>query len=123
MTGRLSPETLRDLAIRALVVAGASEANARPTAQALIAAELDGLASHGLSRLPFYAEQVRRGKVDGHAVPVASRAAAGIVKVDARSGFAFPAIDLGIAEAVPAARETGIAVLAIGNSHHCGVAG
>jgi (2R)-3-sulfolactate dehydrogenase (NADP+) len=123
MTETLTADDLLALAVRALVAAGTSEANAGPTAAALVTAELDGLPSHGLSRLPFYAEQVKSGKVDGRAVPAASRPAPALIRVDARCGFAFPAIALGLAEAMRAARETGLVALAIANSHHCGVAG
>ena len=42
-------------------------------ARALVAAEADGLKGHGLSRLPSYAAQAKVGKVDGFAVPQASR--------------------------------------------------
>ena len=114
---------LKELALRALIAAGTSPGNAVAVVEALIAAELDGIASHGLSRLPFYAEQVRSGKVDGHAEPALSRPAPAVFRVDARGGFAFPAIALGLAAAEAALAETGALALAIGNSHHCGVLG
>jgi (2R)-3-sulfolactate dehydrogenase (NADP+) len=118
-----SPEALRSLAERALVAAGTSPANATSVAAALVAAELDGLGSHGLSRLPFYADQVASGKVDGCAAPDVSRPARAAVLVDARSGFAFPAIESGLARAGEIVGETGIVAVAVGRSHHCGVAG
>lgn len=114
---------LRDLARRALDAAGASDISAAATADALIAAELDGIASHGLSRLPFYADQIRSGKVDGLAVPVARQPAKAVIRVDARGGLAFPAIDLGLERGAALAEETGLVGIGIGNSHHCGVAG
>jgi (2R)-3-sulfolactate dehydrogenase (NADP+) len=117
------PEELRDLAARALAAAGTSPANAASVAAALVAAELDGLGSHGLSRLPFYADQVASGKIDGTAVPDIAQPARAVVFVDARSGFAFPAIEAGLARAEGLVRETGIVAVGIGCSHHCGVAG
>lgn len=114
---------LRHLAERVLVRAGVSQANAAAVAAALIAAELDGIASHGLSRLPFYADQVRSGKVDGRALPEVWQPAEAVVAVDARDGFAFPAIDAGLALAAEAVERTGVVAVGIGNSHHCGVAG
>ncbi|HEX3501573.1 MAG TPA: Ldh family oxidoreductase [Stellaceae bacterium] len=114
---------LRDLATRGLVAAGATEPNAASAAVALIAAELDGLPSHGLSRLPFYAEQISRGKVDGKAMPTLSRPAAAMLHVDAHGGLAFPAIDLGFAAIPGIARESGVIALGIANSHHAGVVG
>jgi (2R)-3-sulfolactate dehydrogenase (NADP+) len=114
---------LHELARRVLIASGASPANAAPAADALIAAELDGIPSHGLSRLPFYADQIRSGKIDGRAVPEASQPAKAAIRVDARNGLAFPAIALGLERGAAIARDTGIVAIAIANSHHCGVAG
>jgi (2R)-3-sulfolactate dehydrogenase (NADP+) len=123
MSHPLPATELQALALHVLVAAGAAEANAVPTADALIAAELDGLASHGLSRLPFYADQIKAGKVDGKAVPTVSHPAAALIRVDARCGLTFPAIDLGFEAASLVARESGIVAIAIANSHHAGVVG
>jgi (2R)-3-sulfolactate dehydrogenase (NADP+) len=122
MTVRTSSEW-RELAIRVLVDAGASRANAGFVADALIDAEVDGISSHGLSRLPAYADQLASGKISGQVNPEVSRTAASVVSVDARYGFAFPAIAAGIEAALPIVRETGVVAVAIGNSHHCGVLG
>jgi (2R)-3-sulfolactate dehydrogenase (NADP+) len=46
-----------------------------------------------------------------------------VIRVDARGGLAFPAIDLGLERGAALAVETGLAGIGIGNSHHCGVAG
>jgi (2R)-3-sulfolactate dehydrogenase (NADP+) len=42
---------------------------AEATAKALVAADAQGLASHGVSRVPQYAAHLRHGRVDGAAVP------------------------------------------------------
>ena len=121
--GRITLDRLHGLAVRALVAAGTSEANAEAVARALVAAEADGQAGHGLSRLASYADQVRTGKVDGRAEPAVDRRAAAAVVADARRGFAYPAIAAGLDVAGQAAREAGAAVLAVANSHHFGMAG
>ena len=114
---------LEALAQRVLVASNASPENARAVAVALVAAELDGIPTHGLARLPFYADQSACGKVAGRAVPTITQLAKAVVRVDAGNGFAYPALDAGIAAAVPVARELGIAALAVTRSHHCGVLG
>ncbi|MFV0513810.1 MAG: Ldh family oxidoreductase [Jhaorihella sp.] len=101
---------------------GASAHNADSTARALVAAEIDGQGGHGFSRVAAYAAQLRSGKVDGAASPVASRRGARI-DIDACDGFAFPAIDLAIGDLVEVAAETGVAMAAIRRSHHCGQLG
>ncbi len=122
-TETLALAEIEDLALRALRAAGAAEAQARPLAAATAETEADGVASHGLAYIPTYCEHVRCGKVDGRATPVLSHPRPGIVAVDAATGFAHPAIDLGRGPLLDAARETGVAGLAIRNSYNCGVLG
>lgn len=122
-TRTLTLDQIEDLAFRALVVAGTSEANARPLAAATAATEADGVASHGLAYIPIYCEHVQCGKVDGAAQPQLSRPRPGVVNVDAATGFAHTAIDMGFEALIPAAREQGIAALSIRNSYNCGVLG
>lgn len=122
-TRTLSLAEIEDLSLRALMAAGTSEDNARPLAVATAATEADGVASHGLAYIPIYCEHVQCGKVDGRAQPVMSVPKPGVVVVDAATGFAHPAIDLGFDALIPAAREQGIAALAIRNSYNCGVLG
>jgi len=112
-----------DLVASVLEANGASPAAARATAAALVAAEADGQAAHGLSRVSSYALQARSGKVHGTAVPVLTRPAPAVIRVDAGLGFAYPAIDLAIEALVPTARAQGIALAAICHSHHFGQVG
>jgi (2R)-3-sulfolactate dehydrogenase (NADP+) len=119
----LQTAEIENLARGALIAAGASESNARSLAPAIAAAERDGVTSHGLAYLPTYCEHIGCGQVDGGATPELRRAKPGLLIVDARTGFAHPAIDLGFATLIPLARELGIAALAIRNSYNCGVLG
>ena len=122
----LTTLTLADaeaLCTRALAASNTSSANARSTAKALVRAEADGQHGHGLSRVPSYAAQAASRKVDGMATPTVERVAPALLRVDAASGFAYPAIDL-VCESLPVVvRDTGVAAAAIHNSHHLGQAG
>ena len=111
------------LAESVLVRSRVSPENAASVAEALVAAELDGLGSHGLSRLPAYADQAIAGKVDGFAVPEVTHPARAVVRVDAKDGFAFPAIRAGLESAAARVAECGIVAISVARSHHCGVAG
>ncbi len=119
---RRSLAGLQDLAHRALARAGASETMAAATARALVAAEAQGLASHGLSRVAQYATHLRNGRADGAAVPAVVRERGGAVLVDAGAGLAFPACSLAVAEAIVRAREHGVSFAGVTGSHHFGVA-
>ena len=105
----------------ALQRAGAGAAMARSTARALVLAEAQGLASHGLGRVAQYATHLRNGRVDGSAVAAVVRSKGAAAVVDAGDGLAFPASDLAVSEAVRRAGEFGIAIVGVVNSHHAGV--
>ncbi|MBS0446551.1 MAG: Ldh family oxidoreductase [Proteobacteria bacterium] len=112
---------LRELVAAALERAGAQRAMAEATARALVLAEAQGLASHGLSRVAQYATHLRLGRVDGRAEPVVRRAKGGAVLIDARCGLAFPACELAVVEAIRRAQEFGVAYAGVTDSHHAGV--
>jgi len=119
---RYTPAALRTLAADALVRAGANPAMAATTARALVDADAQGLASHGVSRIAQYAAHLRNGRADGAAVPRIARERGGAVLVDAGCGLAFPACALAVDEAIRRARTHGVAFAAVTNSHHFGVA-
>ena len=123
MSVHLAPQEVDDLARRVLLRAGTSAANAEPVVASIVAAEADGIHSHGLFRLPTYAEHVACGKVDGHAVPRVTQTGPAALHADAACGFAHPAIAAGLHALLPLATETGCAALAVGNSYNCGVVG
>ena len=116
----MTMEVARAKVAAALQRAGAGAAMAESTARALVLAEAQGLASHGLSRVAQYSGHLRCDRVNGAAQPqVVKRKGAALV-VDAQEGLAFPACDLAIAEAIHSAGEFGICIVGIVNSHHCG---
>ncbi len=113
---------LNALAQRALERAGASPAMAAATARALVHAEAQGLASHGVSRVGQYAAHLKSGRADGQAIAEVVRSRGGAALVDARCGLAFPACALAVDEAIKRAREYGVSFVGVTNSHHFGVA-
>ena len=121
--GVISLSELHELAVGVLLAAKTSPENAAAVARALVKADADGIPSHGVSRLPAYADQAIAGKVDGFASPDVSFPAKASIRVDARSGFAYPAIEQAQTAALECIKEMGILGVAMGNSHHAGVAG
>ncbi|PMR68119.1 Ldh family oxidoreductase [Halomonas heilongjiangensis] len=112
----------RELAMAAMRGQGFGEVEAGATVEALLAAERDGLPSHGLSRLPFYLDQAASGKVDASAVPRVESDGA-VVRVDAGHGLAFPAVAQGLEAGYDCVARLGVAAVSITRSHHFGVAG
>lgn len=119
----MSFDAIVGLGTKALVASKVSEHNAVAVAHSIAAAERDGQPIVGLSYLPVYCDHAAVGKVDGFAEPKLTRTAPGAIEVDAATGFAHPAIALGLTALADAARENGIAALAVGNSYACGSLG
>ena len=106
---------------KVLLHCGASPAMAAATARSLVRAEAQGIASHGLSRVPQYAAHLKNGRANGQAVPEVARRKGSAMLVDAHQGLAFEACELAVREAVAVAREHGVSFVGVSNSHHCGV--
>ena len=113
---------LTELATRALARSGANPAMAAVTAAALVDAESQGMASHGMSRVPQYSMHLKNGRTDGSVSPAVAKSKGGAVLVDAQMGLAFPACALAVGEAIRRAREFGVSFAGVTNSHHFGVA-
>ena len=122
-TLQISEKEAWDLAFNALVNNNTSEDNAKEVADALISAEFDGQAGHGLSRIPSYVEQLTAGKVKGTEAPSIISSKGSVIRVDAKNGFAYPAISLALKEITTACKKFGIAAASITRSHHFGQAG
>ena len=118
---RLRLDEMHTLVVDILIAHDTARNNAERVARALVAAEADGQKGHGLSRVPSYAGQARSGKVDGHAVPEAVRLTDSATVVDARDGFAYPAIELAQEALLRSLAGSPLAAAAVRNSHHSGV--
>lgn len=118
---QVSLAELRRLVVGQLLAADVSESNAAYVADALVAAEADGIGSHGVARVPDYAEQALSGKVRGRAQPQLTQSAPGLLHVDAEHGFAYPAIAQGLEVARKQVQQTGIVALSVSRSHHAGM--
>lgn len=115
----ISLDDIEDAARAALERHGARPWIAGEVASAIRKAEAVGNRICGLYYLESYCRQLQTGRVDGTAEPVVSRPRPGAVVVDAKFGFAQPAFARGLPEAVAAARENGVASLAVGHAHTC----
>jgi (2R)-3-sulfolactate dehydrogenase (NADP+) len=120
---KLAPKTARKLIFEALTGAGTRPENAGYFADAILDTELSGLEGHGFYWLQYYCEHVRNGKVDGRARPHVKKLSPVAFRVDARRGFAHPAIEAGFSKLVPAAKKNGIAAMAVHNSYNAATLG
>ncbi|TAN47644.1 MAG: Ldh family oxidoreductase, partial [Betaproteobacteria bacterium] len=86
---RLQAQELFRLASGALERAGAHGAMAQAAARHLVAAEEQGLPTHGLSRVPFYCAMLRKGRADGAAHPALKSDFGAVCLIDNADGLPY----------------------------------
>ncbi|OAN81230.1 lactate dehydrogenase [Jannaschia sp. EhC01] len=115
----VSISDIRAASEAALLAHGAGPFQAAEVAKAVARAEETGNIICGLYYLESYCTQLASGRVDGTVVPDVSHPKAGVVRSDARYGFAQPAFARALPLAVEAAREVGVATLTVAHAHTC----
>lgn len=103
----------------ALLRHGAGAFAAAEVARAVTRAEAAGNRICGLYYLESYCLQLASGRVKGDVTPVVTIPRPATIHVDAQLGFAQPAFAYGLAPALDAARQFGVATLAVGHAHTC----
>lgn len=114
-------EVARSAALGALSRTGVPDGNARVFVHALIEADLRGLASHGLLRLPRMVERIRNGVADGATRGEHTWASAAHLSVDGQRGIGQVVAQHALAAASERVRRTGVALVTISNSNHIGM--
>ena len=114
----LTLDEIFDLAKKTLLANGCDEETASILSELIMKAERDGSLSHGLFRLPAYVSGLKSGKINGKGKPEVKKVSPSVVKVLGNNCLAPVVLNKGIPELIKAAKENGVAVLAINNSHH-----
>ena len=117
-TVSISLDEIYDLSKKTLLSNGCDEENANILSDTIMRAERDGSLSHGLFRLPAYVASLKSKKVNGKARPEVKKISSSVIKVLGNHAFAPMVLKIGLAELIKLAKETGVAILAITNSHH-----
>ena len=114
----LSLEDIYNLANKTLLANGCDEETSNILSDLIMKAERDGSLSHGLFRLPAYIAGLKSGKINGKNRPKVSKITPSVVKVDGNNCLAPMVLNKSLPELIKAAKENGVAVLSIINSHH-----
>lgn len=93
-------------------------ANAALVAECLVAANLNGVDTHGVARLPTYARRLAQGAITPHAVPRVVREFSATAVVDGDNGLGPLAAHLGMQEAIARARAHGVSYVTVRDSNH-----
>ena len=114
----LTLDEIFELAKKTLLSNGCDEETATILADLIMKAERDGSLSHGLFRLPAYISGLKSGKINGKARPEVKKISPSVIKVLGNNCLAPMVLNKGLPELIKTAKENGVAVLAINNSHH-----
>jgi LDH2 family malate/lactate/ureidoglycolate dehydrogenase len=120
---RVDADDLRALVSGIFAARGASPADAGAVADALVWANLRGIDSHGVSRVPRYLELFDKGESAPDAVPTVERPRAAIAIVDAHTAPGPVAMNRAVTEAVSGARECGVGWATVRGTVHTGAIG
>ena len=117
-TVSLKLDEIFDLAKKTLLANGCDDETSSILADLIMKAERDGSLSHGLFRLPAYVSGLKSGKINGKARPEVKKISPSVIKVLGNNCLAPMVLNKGLPELIKTAKENGVAVLAINNSHH-----
>ncbi|WP_435181074.1 Ldh family oxidoreductase [Halorussus sp. AFM4] len=120
---RIDPDDLERFARDLVVGLGAPEATAERVAASLVGADLRGHGSHGVLRLPIYAEMIEAGRLDPAATPLVVRDDGATATVDGRDAFGQVVGVEAAALAAAKALDHGVAAVGVRDATHLGRVG
>jgi LDH2 family malate/lactate/ureidoglycolate dehydrogenase len=116
----VSPEELHATATRIFHAAGAEPEPTAILVDHLIDANLAGHDSHGVQLIPWYAQDIREGRLQPNARPEILRETATSALVDGKFTFGQVSARFGTEVAIRKAKEAGVAVVGLVRCHHIG---
>jgi LDH2 family malate/lactate/ureidoglycolate dehydrogenase len=119
--GRITQADARAFATKVLEGNGMAPEDAATVADCLIAADLRGVDTHGINRLPSYMTRARKGLTDPRAKPVVTEITPVVAQVDGKNAFGAVPSKMGMAKAIEMASTFGIGMVSIKHSNHFGM--
>src|SRR6266511_2477827 len=105
------------------IAVGIAAADAQVVAADLVAADLEGIASHGVVLAPMYVERINKGSVSRRSAGEVVSDRAGAMVIDAGNALGQLTARQAVKLAVARAQEIGLAAVAVRNGFHFGTAG
>jgi LDH2 family malate/lactate/ureidoglycolate dehydrogenase len=99
---------------------GMNAADAALLADSLVVADLTGVHSHGVLRVPEYVKKLTIGGVNPRGTPSVARDSGACLVVDGGNSMGQIGASFAMTQAIARARTTGIAAVAVRGSNHCG---
>ncbi len=117
---RFPAHEIRDLSAKLVSGAGVPACDAGILARALVDADLQGISTHGVSRLGIYLKRLEKGLIESKADLVVERDGGSILALDAANGLGQVQAVKALEMLQPLAMRNGIAAATIRNSQHFG---
>lgn len=114
----VAPDDLSKFAAATLGAVGLSEEDARTAAWALVEANLEGLDTHGVSRLALYTRRVKAGLAAARPSMRWRHPAPAIAHLDAANALGPVAAVAALDEAVRLAKMQGVGMVAVAHTNH-----
>ena len=121
-TKSISPEMLRTACVALLQAVSVPEDQANVVADVLVRADLRGIASHGVLRLPAYVHKIKAGLLQPETSWTCLRKTPATALYDAGMGLGPVAGLWGMKEAIGRAERCGIGAVGVCNASHFGIA-
>jgi L-2-hydroxycarboxylate dehydrogenase (NAD+) len=117
---RVSNEALQSVVTAVFERCGMAPDDATLLADSLVAADLRGVHSHGVLRVPEYVQKLREGGVDPRGQPTIVSDVGAALVIDGGNSVGQIGAAFAMRSAVERARTTGLAAAAVRGSNHCG---
>jgi LDH2 family malate/lactate/ureidoglycolate dehydrogenase len=118
---KISAKQAQDFCTECFEKFGVPKDNAENIADNLVMANLRGVDSHGIIRIPFYIDGIRKGFVQRSSDIRTVEESASIALLDGGNGLGIPVATKATALAIDKAKSTGVGVVGVRNLGHVGM--
>jgi LDH2 family malate/lactate/ureidoglycolate dehydrogenase len=102
---------------------GANEEEAFIQADVWTEADLRGIHSHGVQRLPVMVTRIQKGLLKVNVKPERTWSTECVLNIDGKDGFGTAICEIALRDMTPAVRKCGVGVLTVRNAAHIGMVG
>lgn len=118
----ISEKRERDLVVDVLDKIGIVKSDAERVSDVLVSADLRGIKSHGLARLPIYVKRLQEGLINKKPNIKAIKENKGVALLDGDNGLGQVVSSTAMKKCIDLAKEYGFSIVGLKNSNHFGIA-
>jgi len=118
---QLSARQAQDFCVECFEKFGVPKADAENVADNLVMANIRGVDSHGIMRIPYYIEGIRKGLVQASSDIRVVEESANTILLDGGNGLGIPVATRATSLAIDKAKSTGVGMAGVRNLGHVGM--